>query len=40
MGSQAFTNIKLGSLSRDKLPYLRPEDEKINMFNLLGKLFG
>ena len=40
MGSKAFTNIKLGSLSRSFLPYLRPENEKLNMWSLLGKLFG
>ena len=39
MGSEAFTSLT-EILSRRKLPYLRAADEKINMWNLLGKLFG
>jgi hypothetical protein len=40
MGSKAFINIHKGSLSRTQLPYLRPENETLNMWSLLGKLFG
>jgi hypothetical protein len=40
MGSRAFTSIKTGCLSRNQLPYLRPENETLNMWSLVGKLFG
>ena len=40
MGSEAFVVIKPNNLSRKKLPYLRPPNEKINMWSVLGKLFG
>ena len=32
MGSRVFTNIKLGQLSRDCLPHMRPEYERLPLF--------
>jgi len=39
-GSRALVVINGQHSSRVKLPFLRPENEVINMWNLLGKLFG
>lgn len=39
-GSQVFVVVKGDNMSRNRLPFLRPENEKVNMFSLLGKLFG
>ena len=39
-GSQVFVSVDMDNLSRAQLPYLRPENESINMWSILGKLVG
>jgi len=40
MGSRSFIVLEGANRSRKQLPFLRPENESINMLSLLGKLFG
>jgi hypothetical protein len=40
LGSQAFVNVKLNTASRTKLPFLRPENEVIGIWSLIGKFIG
>ena len=40
MGSKAFTVIQGGNMSRNKLPFLRPPNEIVPMWTILGKFVG
>ena len=40
MGSAAFVKVKLDNCSRDKLPFLRPENEVIGIWSLISKFIG
>ena len=40
MGSAAFVKVKLNNSSRDKLPFLRPENEVIVIWSLISKFIG
>lgn len=39
-GSQVFVDVSPNNASRRKLPFLRPENEKINYWKLIGKFVG
>jgi hypothetical protein len=39
-GSESFVTIDGENSSRTQLPFLRPANEKINMWHLFSKLFG
>jgi len=40
LGSASFVKVKLNNFSRDRLPFLRPENEVIGIWSLISKFIG
>ena len=40
MGSASFVKVKQNNFSREKLPFLRPENEVIGLWSLISKFIG